>query len=121
MHNICDRLDVSDPHIRFRPKYRIGIQAYISPLRRCSQSIQSKYDSSFAVVGPILWNVLPSSLQAMQRFDTVKNQLTKFVSSLPDEPTVSGQPRAHGNSLLDLNKTNKQHLLRIDMKNYKIA
>ena len=74
LHNLCP----NDPQIRFRPESRTGIQAYIPPLRRCSQSIQSKYDSSFAVLGPKLWNVLPCSLQAMQRFDTFKNQLTKF-------------------------------------------
>ena len=55
------------------------------------------------VRGAQLFNLLPESLRSMntEHVDTVKNHLDVFLSSIPDQPNVTGLERAAStNSLL---------------------
>ena len=91
-----------NPGIRFRAQSRLGIQAVIPSLnvnQSGRTSCQTKFDASFMVVGPKLWNVLPSNLTT-EIFDfKFKGQLTNLLYKLDDNPPVSGYTRAHDNSL----------------------
>ena len=52
----------NDLNVQFRQHSRLGIQAIIPTLpRNCSRANQSLLDASFAVVGPKLWNLGPTS------------------------------------------------------------
>ena len=87
-----------NPNINFRAPSRLGIQAVIPSLslnRSGSVACQTKFDASFAVVGPRLWNALPSSLTTIQSEDRFKNDLTKLLYELDDMPPVYGYVRAH--------------------------
>ena len=87
---------------------RLGIQAIVPSLSRTGLAVQSKYDASFPVLGPKLWNVLPREITEITGADSFKNQLTKYLLSLPDEPPVPGYVRAHSNSLLEVARTGRQ-------------
>ena len=88
--------------INFRPPSRLGIQAVLPPLRRTArQSNQSLFDESFAMTGPTLWNVLPAHLHTINKFETFKSALTKFLKSIPDRPPVQGYPSSGSNSIVE--------------------
>ena len=58
---------------------------------------------TLAVRGAQLYNLLPEPLRSMntEHIDTFKNHLDTFLSSVPDQPTVTGLGRAaQTNSLL---------------------
>ena len=71
-----------------------------------SSSIQSSYDSSFAVVGPRLWNVLPGPLTIIFSSSEFKTKSTKFLAELIDEPPVTGYVRRHNNTLMEVSALN---------------
>ena len=63
--------------------------------------------SSFGVVGPKLFNMLPLELRNMKNcsLDSFKRQLDKFLKTVPDEPLVPGYTlyrRAESNSLIHM-------------------
>ena len=60
----------------------------------------------FAVMGPRLWNILPSNLHLIKEPQQFKIKLTEFVNLFPDRPPVSGNSCANSNSLLDWSKNN---------------
>ena len=89
-----------NPNIKFRPRSRLGIQAFVPSLAPAAGlANQSRYDASFAVVGPTLWNALPGELTLIEPFIKFKNALTTFLRRLDDMPPISGYARAHDNSL----------------------
>ena len=93
----------NDLGISFRPPGRLGIQAIIPQMpRNCSVKNRSLYESSFAVVGPTTWNLLPCRLSTIQSEDLFKKHLTQYLMDLEDEPPVTGYTRAHDNTLGDV-------------------
>ena len=87
--------------ISFRPPSRLGVQAELRPLITSARHAnQSLFDGSFAMTGPTLWNVLPAHLHTIQKFQTFKSSLTKFLKSIPDYPPVPGYPSSGSNSIV---------------------
>ena len=86
-------------NVHFRPESRLGIQAIVPSLQPGSRALmQSLYDDSFSVVGPMLWNTLPNKLTIIKSENTFKSKLTKLLRMLSDEPPVSGYARSNNNS-----------------------
>ena len=88
--------------LRFRDPSRLGIQAIVPPLRRCTPALQTRYDASFSVLGPKLWNVLPPKLTEVKCANSFKKQLSNYLLTLPDEPPVTGYARTHSNSIIEV-------------------
>ena len=83
----------------------IVIKAQVPPIVKSSTlRNQSLYDSSFAVMGPRLWNILSSHLHHIVYLQQFK--LTEFLNIFPDIPAVSGYCCANSNSLLDWSRNN---------------
>ena len=64
--------------------------------------VKNARERSLAVKGAQLFNLLPESLRGLnsQHVDLFKNHLDVFLSSIPDQPTVTGLIRgAETNSL----------------------
>ena len=59
-------------------------------------------ENSFAVLGPKLWNVLPSHLSVINSESGSKNELTKYLKTLSDEPPVAGYARRNANTLMEV-------------------
>jgi len=92
--NCCD--------IKFTETSRHGTRAIIPSLSRSSSSSkQSLYDSSFAVRGPRLWNIVPKDVKTAESFDSFKSRLSVFLALIPDEPPVAGYGSSWSNSLVD--------------------
>ena len=91
----------NDLQIQFHSRSRLGTLATIPSLSRASSSRhQSMYDSSFAVLGPKLWNAMPYYLNGIAEFAPFKSRLTAFMLSVPDKPPVRGYTTPNSNSLL---------------------
>ena len=91
----------NDLNVKFAPLSRLGVRALIPNLSRASkQRHQTMYDSSFAVLGPRLWNTIPSELTQISSQQQFKNRLTNYLFSIPDKPPVQGYSCANNNSLL---------------------
>ena len=63
--------------------------------------------SSFGVIGPRLFNILPQELRNLTScsLDSFKHQLDKYLRTIPDKPLVQGYTlyrRADSNSLTDM-------------------
>ena len=93
----------NDLGVEFRPPGRLGVKAVVPPLSgNSSRRAQAKYDDSFAVVGPKLWNVLPADMTVMVNPRAFKRVLTKWCLKRPDRPPVAGYRRSDDNSLLSV-------------------
>ena len=91
----------NDLNIRFHERSRSGIQAVVPSISHESSAFhQSLYDSSFAVIGPKLWNCIPSNLNSIIQFDLFKKELTAFLMSVPDTPPAKGYSPKNSNSVL---------------------
>ena len=67
MWKVLHDLSPNDLHITVGESGRLGIKAKLPALpRQCKTSAKSLYDSSFAVMGPRLWNAIPEPDQRMQ-------------------------------------------------------
>ena len=111
MWKICNGKAPNDVNVQFNAPSRRGVTAQIPPLcRNSSKRNQTRYDNSFSVVGPRLWNVLPSKLTMINESTPFKHQLTGFLSSFPDTPPVRGYSGANGNSILDWCENNAEML-----------
>ena len=98
LNNACP----NDLNVEFLPPARLGVRAKLPVLRKGSKAKhQSTYDASFSVIGPKLWNVIPSNLTEITGFETFKSQLTDYLWTIPDKPPTTGYPSINGNSLLD--------------------
>ena len=103
MWKIINQLTPNDIHIEFQSSERRGIKAKVPPLNMtATQKSRSSYESSFAVVGPKLWNCIPHHITTITNMNTFKVALSKFLARIPDEPPVDGYTRH--NSLLDFNR-----------------
>ena len=98
LHGNCP----NDLNIKFASPSRQGIKALVPMLSRSSsQRNQSLYDSSFSVMGPRLWNVIPNSLHGVGDLELFKHKLTEFYKCFPDNPPVSGYSRCNNNSVVE--------------------
>lgn len=90
-------------NIKFIDSKRNGIIAKLPPLSKiCKVKHQSMYDSSFAVLGPKLWNLIPANLTTLADLQKFKIKLhDDFLSKIPDRPPVRGYVCANNNSLID--------------------
>jgi len=92
----------NDLKIQFSETYRHGLKASVPSLSKCStQRNQTLHDSSFSVIGPRLWNIVPPELHVIEDPLQFKSKLTEFVLSFPDEPLVAGYSCRNRNSLID--------------------
>ena len=81
--------------IRAVPKLNVGLSSHVKKLR----------SNSFNYVAPMLYNILPNDMRkiyiANEPFKLFKQDLDTLLSTVRDEPTVSGLTRsAKSNSLL---------------------
>ena len=82
---------------------RRGVKVKVPPLNmNASQRARSAYESSFAVLGPKLFNTLPRHISTITKKGPFKTALSKHLESIPDEPPVDGVTSR--NSLLDRNR-----------------
>ena len=103
MWKLLHRLAPNDVGIRFNYHERRGSTAELPSFPRgCRMSVVTRYDSSFAYMGPRLWNVLPRDINQIDELDKFKRRLTKWLLSLPDKPPVHGYVRANNNSLVEV-------------------
>ena len=101
IYKVLHNISPNDTNIKFIYSDRRGIQAVIPPLhRQASSRAQQKYDSSFSVLGPKLWNLLPKSTTLQTTLASFKSSLQKFLDDTPDKPPVRGYTTANHNSLL---------------------
>ena len=79
-----------DLNIESMPRSRLGLKVQLPAMvKYSSQRNQSLYDSFVAVMGPRVWNILPSHLHHIQEPQQFKIELTEFVNLFPDKPPVS--------------------------------
>ena len=74
----------------------------ISMVKSAPTIVRNARERSVAVKGAQIFNLLPESLRGLnsQHVDLFKNHLDIFLSSIPDQPTVTGLSRgAETNSL----------------------
>lgn len=108
MYKILNGL-VPNPGIKFRPEGRNGIMADLPLYKKGPSYVQTLRYNSFNFIGPQLFNLLPPELSnyrapegTQDLVSSFKNQLDKFLSKFPDEPTIQGISRqANSNSLVD--------------------
>ena len=92
----------NDVDITFYESSRHGLLARIPPLTAYSSpKAKSLYDSSFAIVGPKLWNLVPKSIKTLDSMNVFKSSLDKFLNEVPDRPPVAGYVVQNNNSLLE--------------------
>ena len=81
---------------------RLGPVAVLPRLPTSSRAkFQTLYDSSFAVVGPKLWNILPATVKNEETVTSLKAAVYNFCSRFPGTPPVRGYTLPNRNSLLD--------------------
>ena len=103
MWKIINNIMPNDINIQTTTSERRGIKAKVPPLNmQASQRARTLYESSFAVVGPKLWNCIPKRISMITNKETFKVSVSKFMSQFPDEPPIDGFTRH--NSLLDYNR-----------------
>ena len=91
----------NDLNISFYINARCCIKATV-PVIPAHRSNTTKFDKSFSVVGPKLWNLLPSECTlALHSLDNFKVLLGSFLDKFPDLPPTHGYFSPHSNSLLD--------------------
>ena len=99
----------NDLNISFYESSRYGVQACVPSLNTSSSSkAQTLYDSSFAVVGPKLWNLVPKSVKQCSSLNSFKSGLDNFLNGIPDCPPVSSYAVQNNNSLLEWNTSRYQ-------------
>ena len=103
MWKIFNGVSPNDLNLQKHVSQRRGIRAIVPPLSKtASTHAQSLYDHSFAVVGPRLWNTLPTKITTITSKTSFKTALSKHIAQIPDHPPVDGI--ASDNSLLDMNR-----------------
>ena len=105
MWKLLQGMTPNDINVKFRPLSRLGIKAEMPTINRSSRVVnQTLFENSFAVVGPQLWNCLPSRLSTLENQDTFKCKLTEYMNGLIDEPPILGYVRRHGNTLPEVQR-----------------
>ncbi|CAL8390071.1 unnamed protein product [Boreogadus saida] len=89
--------------IEFQSSKRNGITAKLPKLSKSGKAKhQTMYDTSFAVLGPKLWNLIPANVSSVKDLEVFKIELKKdFLSKMPDKPPVKGYSCENNNSLLE--------------------
>ena len=102
MWKICHNLAPSCCNIKFHVTSRHGVIANIPTLSKSSSARnQTLYDRSFAVLGPKLWNKVPSNVRAAATLEAFKISLSNFLALIPDNPPVAGYSCSWSNSVAD--------------------
>lgn len=78
-----------------------SIKAVLKPLPKLRGRILTLFESSFIIYACKLWNILPSELTHIISLSSFKSKLNLFLSSVVDEPPISGYPYKNNNSLLE--------------------
>ena len=100
---IINNISPNDLNLQTITSDRRGIKLIVPPLNmHATQRARSMYESSFAVVGPKLWNTLPRRISTITSKEAFKVALSKHISMIPDEPPVDGYTRH--NSMLEFNR-----------------
>ena len=101
LHGVCP----NGLNVQFYLPSRLGTKAIIPCLSKSSsQHNQTLYDTSFAVMGPRLWNIIPGKLHSVESLVQFKTNLKVFMKTFPDEPPINGYICRNGNSLLEWNE-----------------
>ena len=91
----------NDLNISFSHSERRGIRAVVPPLSKAGTlKAQTRYDQSFAVLGPKLWNCIPPETTRIMKLTSFKTSLGKFLQQLPDTPPTPGYTSVNNNSIL---------------------
>ena len=91
----------NDLNVQLETRPRLGnIDIIPFKCRVSTAANQSLYDSLFAVQGPKLWNAIPYHLNIVNKAEHFKDQLTKFMLSIPDRPPIRGYASKNSNPLL---------------------
>ena len=91
----------NDLNISFYMSQRDSIKAVV-PRLPPQRSNTTCYDKSFCVLGPKLWNLLPSDCTlALDSLEKFKKKLGIFMAQFPDLPPCNGYFVPNRNSLLD--------------------
>ena len=71
---------------------RKGRLCFIPALKKSNTKIKTLRENSFQVVGPKLFNCLPSNIRNISKcsIDEFKFVLDQFLSKIPDEPKLPG-------------------------------
>ena len=118
MWKLLHGLSPNDINVKFTNSSRRGITAHVPTLSKNAKTRhQSLYDNSFAVIGPRLWNTLPSSITTIDNQKRFKDRLTAFLLTFPDTPPTKGYITTNNNSLLEWsqNKAEAQQSRRLEM------
>ena len=100
---IINNATPNDLNLHITNSGRRGIKVQVPPLTMtATQRSRSLYDSSFAVVGPKLWNTLPRKISTITSKTTFKTALSRYLSQIPDHPPIDGFTSY--NSLLEINR-----------------
>ena len=108
LENLVPPLSDADNGGQVKLHSRIGRTMSLPAMNnKCPQAIQTIRDSSLAVHGAKLFNCLPRSIRDATKCATLefKATLDKFLSTIPDEPLVTGYTQlrsADSNSLISL-------------------
>ena len=90
-----------DLNLSFYTSSRRGICATVPPIVAVNSKAQSLYDSSFAVKGPQLWNIVEKNVKEVDTLEQFKIQLDIFLARFPDKPPIAGYAYQNYNSLLE--------------------
>ena len=102
MWKILHGVTSNDLNVQFTKNSRLGILAKVPSVRKKSAvAHQTLYENSFSVMGPKLWNCIPSNIRAITKQDRFKLPLTTFLLALPDKPPIRGFTSPNSNSILD--------------------
>ena len=108
LENLVPPLSDADNGGQVKLHSRIGRTMSLPAMNnKCPQAIQTIRDRSLAVHGAKLFNCLPRSIRDVTKCATLefKATLDKFLSTIPDEPLVTGYTQlrsAASNSLISL-------------------
>ena len=102
MFKILHDLMPNDLNIVFTHSDRRGTRAQVPPLSKSAATkAQTKYDQSFAVIGPRLWNCIPAETTKINKLASFKTSLGRYLKQIPDTPPTPGYPSSNHNSILD--------------------
>ena len=77
MWKLLHEIVLNDLYVKFRPLSRLGVKAEMPTINRSSRvANQTLFEKSFEVIGPQLWNWLPSQLSIIGNQNTFKCKLT---------------------------------------------
>ena len=101
---IINGISPNDIHLQTVVSGLRGVRVKVPPLNRTATAhCQSLYDNNtLGVVGPKLWNTIPTKLTHITNQTTFKTALSKYLAQIPDHPPIQGI--ASENSLLDMNQ-----------------